>query len=266
MPLAAIFPDSYEPVAWLWAGFGAAAADRRRALGRPARSGSWPIVGAGCLLLAAAFAFPPVVGELVLGNVHLELLALFALAWWGIRQRRRARPGGGRAGHRGGRARSSSCRCWSSSGSWPRGRWRAAVWSVVGAAGAHRPDAADHRTRAVARVPDRARQHGAGRRTRPMPWRRPSGWARSSGRCRRGSSSCVAAVAPSCGAPGGRSSRPATASRSPPRRSSRRPSSTTTWRCWCCPCCWRWRPPRRPAGSPSPTSACGAASSPPSAG
>ena len=85
MPLAALFPDGYLPLAWLWAGLGAAilaatvawiaaaeriVADRRGLL----------------LLLAAAFAFPPVVGELVLGNVHLELLGLFALAWWGVRR------------------------------------------------------------------------------------------------------------------------------------------------------------------------------------
>src|SRR5207247_10928291 len=33
------------------------------------------------LLLAGAFALPPLVGELVLGNVHVVLLGLFALAW-----------------------------------------------------------------------------------------------------------------------------------------------------------------------------------------
>src|SRR6185503_20893551 len=37
------------------------------------------------LLVAAAFAFPPVVGELVLGNVHLLLLGLLTLAWLGLR-------------------------------------------------------------------------------------------------------------------------------------------------------------------------------------
>jgi alpha-1,2-mannosyltransferase len=31
--------------------------------------------------VAAAFAFPPVIGELVLGNVHLVLVGLLALAW-----------------------------------------------------------------------------------------------------------------------------------------------------------------------------------------
>ncbi|MGH2407817.1 MAG: GNAT family N-acetyltransferase [Candidatus Limnocylindrales bacterium] len=85
IPLAAIFPDGSGQVAWLWSAFGAAillatvvwlasaeriARDRRGLL----------------LLLAAVFAFPPVVGELVLGNVHLELLGLFALAWYGVRR------------------------------------------------------------------------------------------------------------------------------------------------------------------------------------
>jgi alpha-1,2-mannosyltransferase len=37
------------------------------------------------LLVAAAIGFPPVVGELVLGNVHLALLGLLGLAWLGIR-------------------------------------------------------------------------------------------------------------------------------------------------------------------------------------
>jgi alpha-1,2-mannosyltransferase len=37
------------------------------------------------ILVAAAIGFPPVVGELVLGNVHLVLLGLLGLAWLGIR-------------------------------------------------------------------------------------------------------------------------------------------------------------------------------------
>jgi alpha-1,2-mannosyltransferase len=44
-----------------------------------ARRGRW-------LLVAAALAFPPVVGELVLGNVHLVLLGLLTVAWLGIRR------------------------------------------------------------------------------------------------------------------------------------------------------------------------------------
>jgi alpha-1,2-mannosyltransferase len=38
------------------------------------------------LLVGAAFAFPPVVAELVLGNVNILLLGLFTLAWLGIRR------------------------------------------------------------------------------------------------------------------------------------------------------------------------------------
>jgi alpha-1,2-mannosyltransferase len=38
------------------------------------------------LMVAAAIAFPPVVGELTIGNVHLLLLGLFALAWIGMRR------------------------------------------------------------------------------------------------------------------------------------------------------------------------------------
>ncbi len=130
MPLAAIFQDSYQAVAWLWAGLGAVlltavvlwvagaeriVADRRGRL----------------LLLAAAFAFPPVVGELVLGNVHLELLALFALAWWGIRR------GGDRGQAVAGLAIGAAALIkilpllvvvWFLA----TGRWRAAVWAVVG--------------------------------------------------------------------------------------------------------------------------------------
>ena len=40
-------------------------------------------------LVAGALALPPVVAELVLGNVHLEILGLLALAWLGIRRRTR---------------------------------------------------------------------------------------------------------------------------------------------------------------------------------
>ena len=213
------------------------------------------------LLLAAAFAFPPVVGELVLGNVHLQLLALFALAWWGIRR------GDGRGQAVAGVAIGAAALVkvlpllvvvWFLA----TGRWRAAAWVGRGGAGARRPDPADHRPRAVAGVPDRPRQHGpAGRRDRR------AGARRLAGRDHRGAAGAPDRPRrrpswPSPGAPAGRSRRPASASRWPPPCSSRRPSSTTTWRCWCCRCCWRWRRARRPAGWPSPTSSCGAASSP----
>jgi glycosyl transferase family 87 len=138
MPLAALFPDSYEPVAWLWAGLGAAllvgvvlwVAVSERLVARSNRL----LAGhrGRLLLLAAAFAFPPIVGELVLGNVHLELLALFALAWWGVR----------RADERGLAVAGLAIGAASLVKILPllvvvwflaTGRWRAALWAVVGA-------------------------------------------------------------------------------------------------------------------------------------
>jgi alpha-1,2-mannosyltransferase len=88
-PLAALFPDP-RSAAWLWAGLGAAiliasvlALWRSEGLGDRfpilAGRGRW-------FLVAGALAFPPVVGELVLGNVHLVLLGLLTLAWIGVRR------------------------------------------------------------------------------------------------------------------------------------------------------------------------------------
>jgi Glycosyltransferase family 87 len=90
MPLAALFPSDYRAAAWIWNGLGAAilvasllALHRSEGLGErfPLLAGNGP-----WLLVAAAFAFPPVVGELVLGNVHLLLLGLLTLAWLGLRR------------------------------------------------------------------------------------------------------------------------------------------------------------------------------------
>jgi Glycosyltransferase family 87 len=88
-PFAALFSD-YRAAAWIWTGLGAAilvvsvlAFWQSERLGERfpllAGRGRW-------LLVAAAFAFPPVVGELVLGNVHLVLLGLLTIAWLGIRR------------------------------------------------------------------------------------------------------------------------------------------------------------------------------------
>ena len=88
-PLAAIFAD-YRVAAWMWAGLGFAilvgcvlALWRAEALGERypllAGRGRW-------LLVAGALAFPPAVGELVMGNVHLVLLGLLTIAWLGIRR------------------------------------------------------------------------------------------------------------------------------------------------------------------------------------
>jgi alpha-1,2-mannosyltransferase len=90
MPLAALFPSDPRAAAWIWNGLGAAIlVASLLALHRSERLGErFPLLaGKGrWLLVAAAFAFPPVVGELVLGNVHLLLLGLLTLAWLGLRQ------------------------------------------------------------------------------------------------------------------------------------------------------------------------------------
>jgi alpha-1,2-mannosyltransferase len=84
------------------------------------------------LLLAAAFAFPPLVAELVLGNVHVVLLGLFALTWWGTRA------GGGRADAVAGLAVGTAALIklfpavvllWFV----VTGRWRAVAWAIGGA-------------------------------------------------------------------------------------------------------------------------------------
>lgn len=89
-PLAALFPNDYRAAAWLWTGLGAVVLTVAvLALWRSERLGDrFPILaGRGrWFLVAAALAFPPVVGELVLGNVHLLLLGLLTLAWLGIRR------------------------------------------------------------------------------------------------------------------------------------------------------------------------------------
>jgi hypothetical protein len=89
-PFQALLPVDYLTAAWGWAALGAAiviasvlAVWRTERLGDRFEllrgNGRW-------LLVAAAFAFPPLVGELVLGNVHLLLLGLLTLAWLGVRR------------------------------------------------------------------------------------------------------------------------------------------------------------------------------------
>jgi alpha-1,2-mannosyltransferase len=83
-PLAWLFPDSYAPAMAAWALVGAVvAAAVVIGLGRLEGVARHPVRTA--FLLAGAFAFPPLVAELVLGNVHVLLLGLLALAWWGVR-------------------------------------------------------------------------------------------------------------------------------------------------------------------------------------
>jgi hypothetical protein len=97
-PFAILFPTDPGAANWLWAAIGAAIlvwsilrvadleriGERYRMLAGPGR---W-------WLVASAFAFPPVVDELVVGNVHLLLLGLLTLAWVGIRTAGRARLAG----------------------------------------------------------------------------------------------------------------------------------------------------------------------------
>jgi len=88
-PWTTIGPADARLAAWGWTALGAAilvttilAVARSEGLVDRLRSS----IGLGrWILVAAAFGFPPVVGELVLGNVHLFLLGLLGLAWLGIR-------------------------------------------------------------------------------------------------------------------------------------------------------------------------------------
>jgi len=88
-PFALLFPTDPRAANWLWAAIGAAilvwsvlrVAELER-IGECypmfAGRGRW-------WLVAGVFAFPPVVDELVVGNVHLLLLGLLTLAWVGLR-------------------------------------------------------------------------------------------------------------------------------------------------------------------------------------
>jgi len=98
VPFAAAFADP-RLAEWLWTAIGAAivvwvvlALHRSERLGERYRM----LAGRGrWLLVGAAFAFPPIVAELVLGNVNILLLGLFTVAWLGIR---RSTPGTRRNG------------------------------------------------------------------------------------------------------------------------------------------------------------------------
>jgi Glycosyltransferase family 87 len=89
IPFAALFSD-YRLAEWVWTAIGAVivvasvlALHRSERLGecypRLAGRGRWLLVG-------AAFAFPPVVAELVLGNVNILLLGLLTGAWLAVRR------------------------------------------------------------------------------------------------------------------------------------------------------------------------------------
>jgi alpha-1,2-mannosyltransferase len=89
-PLAGVFSADYRLANLVWAFLGAfvaalvvAAVARREGIGTR---------GDTALLVAGAFAFPPLIGELVLGNVHLLLLGLLGGAWLALRDDRRPMP------------------------------------------------------------------------------------------------------------------------------------------------------------------------------
>ncbi len=89
VPLAALFPDDYRLANLVWSTLAAivavlvvAAIARREAIGSRRDT---------VLLVAAVFAFPPVIGELVMGNVHLVLLGLLGGAWLALRDDRNTR-------------------------------------------------------------------------------------------------------------------------------------------------------------------------------
>jgi alpha-1,2-mannosyltransferase len=97
VPFALLSRDDYHAAAILWTVVGAMLATAAMlALVRSERLAErFPILaGRGRWLVPlAAFAFPPFLGELLVGNVHLILLALYAFAWIQIR---RATAGGDR--------------------------------------------------------------------------------------------------------------------------------------------------------------------------
>jgi hypothetical protein len=133
MPLAAIFASDYRPAVWIWSGLGAIVlVGSVLALVRSEELAlRFPILeGRGrWWLVAGAFAFPPVVDELVVGNVHLFLLGLLTLAWLGIRreQQRQAGLATGAA---------AAIKIFPGLlGLWYvlTRRWTAAIWTVIGA-------------------------------------------------------------------------------------------------------------------------------------
>ena len=85
-PLAALFPADYRLANLVWAVIGAVVA-ALVVLGVSRREGVGERRDAA-LVLGAAFAFPPLIGELVMGNVHLLLLGLLGGAWLALRDER----------------------------------------------------------------------------------------------------------------------------------------------------------------------------------
>jgi hypothetical protein len=185
---AAFGPADYRLAAWGWTALGAAIlvatilaiaragglTDRvRRATGL----GPW-------ILVAAALGFQPVVGELVLGNVHLFLLGLLGLAWLGIR--------GGTV--RGERIAGVAIGVAAVIKVFPgiillwfllTRRWQGAAFVVVGSS---RPCSSRYPSRARSPGSTTRRSSPTSRRprTRATPSPRRSGWRSGSGSCRLG--------------------------------------------------------------------------------
>ena len=90
-PLAGLAPSDYHVANWAWFAVGAVVLTGTvYAISRSERLSERFDLLAGrrgwLWLLVGALAFPPVVAELVLGNVHLLLLGLLGLAWLGVRR------------------------------------------------------------------------------------------------------------------------------------------------------------------------------------
>jgi hypothetical protein len=87
-PLALLFPDDPRAANWVWAALGTAilVASVLGLVGSLRLGDRYPLLaGRGrWWAVAAAFCFPPVVDELVVGNVNLLLLGLFTVAWLGV--------------------------------------------------------------------------------------------------------------------------------------------------------------------------------------
>jgi alpha-1,2-mannosyltransferase len=136
-PLAGISPDSPNPAYIVWVATGALFAGAVLvAIVRDGHLGDrFPVLaGFGALLfVGAAAALPPVIGEVINGNVHLWLLGLLGLGWLGIR--RESPKGDAIAGIAVGigaliKLFPAFLILWFAL----TGRWRAAGWSIVGAA------------------------------------------------------------------------------------------------------------------------------------
>lgn len=132
-PLAAVF-GTYGPAMGVWSALGAIIA-AAVVLAVGGREGVVRDGRGRALLLGAAFVFPPLVAELILGNVHVVLLGLLALAWLAIgRDGNADRRGEAVAGIAVGIAAliklfPAVVLLWFAL----TGRWRAAAWGLVGA-------------------------------------------------------------------------------------------------------------------------------------